>query len=147
VFYTGDSHADGTKYTGKFRVYATDEEGCADFLRVALVHHDRHVEQSDSPSEAAMVLDDGNVLAYAQALRKAGYFEAPPQHYAKTIFTHAQRIARSLGQPLSVRLDQPYDGPRGSGGLTSITPIGAAALLVLGAGGLWALDHLFGGGE
>ncbi len=91
-FEYGDTHADGKKYRGCFRIYASPAEGAADVVR--------ELYRRDGVPEG---LRAGDATRIAERMRATGYFEAPADRYAKAIETHAAEIAGNLGETLRVR--------------------------------------------
>ncbi len=89
-----DTHADGTVYVARFRKYPTDEDGASDLIR----------ELYRRGPVAAILIEPGPIsaAAMAKAMHDTGYFELAPEKYAQRIFSNAQAIAKSLGEPLEV---------------------------------------------
>lgn len=84
----GDSHADGEKYQGCFRIYADDVAGCADLVRE--LYRRSGVPEAMRAGDATMI---------AERMRATGYFEAPADQYAGAIENHARAIAAALDEP------------------------------------------------
>jgi len=100
-FQNGDSHADGAKYQGCFRIYPDDLAGAGALL------HQLYRRQGVPEAMAA-----GDATAVAEAMRATGYFEAPATRYATAIETHAGELSASLGEPhLVVRGGGRVGGP------------------------------------
>ena len=119
----GDSNAEGVKYRGCFRVYATPVEGAA-----ALLHQ---LYRREGVPEAMRA---GNATATADAMRATRYFEAPAAKYAKAIADVAASIATSLGEELAVTLTGPTPPPL----VVELDEAAAALVVLMGIGILLA---------
>lgn len=100
----GDKDRDGNPYPICFRKYATDEEGAA-----ALIF-----QVTTRRPDVWDAIKSGNLTAVATRMSVGRtvkgswvgvYHETPPQKYAAGLWTHAQIIAKNLGERLAVRLD------------------------------------------
>lgn len=120
-----DHHADGTPYGHWFRAYPSDEDGCADYVRILL--------RCEGFYDAA---NSGSTDAAAAAMRDCHYFEATT--YAAALAKSVASVAADLGEPVVV-----------GGGSESVWPVVVGCLLtvgVIGAAGWWAYqlgaDHV-----
>lgn len=109
-----DRRSDGTPYSVCFRSYATDQEGAANMIGVAL-----------RTEAARKAVGSGDLRAFSEALFRAGYYEGIGSTKAERIERHhkalrgaAKLVARELSEPL-------YDAPS--------TPQGGAVWLLGGA--------------
>jgi hypothetical protein len=59
----------------------------------------------------AAAIEGGHLRELAGALHREGFINAAPEPLAEVLMQNAQRVARSLGEPLRVTLARP-DGPR-----------------------------------
>lgn len=114
-----DRHADGTKYQGCLKVYATPEDGAKHLIKLI-------TSKRPSVWEA---MKRGDAGAVASAMRATSYHETAPSLYAKAIYSNAKTIASKLGEPLSVKL-----GPT-----KAQEKLGSAMVpLAIALAGLWA---------
>jgi hypothetical protein len=90
-FIHGDTHADGSKYTTKFKKYLSAQDGADDFVK-ELYGHNR-------PG----VLDAATRGAFSDAVKKmreGRYYEASVVSYNNAVNTALQAIAGKLGETL-----------------------------------------------
>lgn len=92
-----DANGGSTPYAARFRVYATDDDGAADFLRILL--------RGDVPA----ALEAGDAHAIAAAMHANGYYEGfgatvadRIQNYANAIAKNARAVASGNAEPLLV---------------------------------------------
>lgn len=85
-----DSHANGEKYQGCFRIYDSPEQGALSFIKLL-----RKRATDDA-------LNSGNADLIAATMRANGYFEAPVERYASAIASNAASIAHAMGETLLV---------------------------------------------
>ena len=79
----GDSHADGSRYTARYRIYPSAEAGAA-----GLWH-----ELWRRPGVRRVLLDNSlDVRGMAKAMRASGYFEATESSYVKALQNAVERI-------------------------------------------------------
>ena len=81
-----DVHADGTGYTGCYRRYASSLDGARDFVREVY-------RRPDTRGSAR----NGDPVAFADALRASGYFEAPADRYALALRRNAAAVTAQTG--------------------------------------------------
>jgi peptidoglycan hydrolase-like protein with peptidoglycan-binding domain len=107
-FVHGDTHADGSKYTTKFKKYLSAQDGADDLIV--------QVYGKGRPG----VLDAATRGAFSDAvtaMRKGGYFEASLTSYTNAINTALKAIAEKLGDKLP-----PLAGPAPIGSPSSGPP-------------------------
>ncbi len=86
-----DHHADGSAYETGFRYYEdADGRPAADWAALDFL---KTIKQFNGYS----AIKDGDVAAYAKALRAGHYFEAPEGDYARAIASHLPAVAAALG--------------------------------------------------
>lgn len=104
-FAYGDHHADGSGYTGCFRIYPTAEAGMEALIR-RLMKHPAIVAGADS----------GDAFAFAKGMQSTGYFELGVEKYAKAIANNAAGVAKNLAEPVQLTLSSTMPATPGGGG-------------------------------
>lgn len=112
-FGSTDTHADGTPYAACFRAYDSPELGAYDLLRLLFAKGLR----------AALGSGDAEQVAYAMHAQK--YFELAPGEYAKRIAGRAPIIAKSLGEPVFLRIGGGASSTRGE-----LVPLAAVSVML-----------------
>lgn len=120
-FTTEDSHADGSKYIGKFRKYNSDSEGFSDMARILLKPNVKAAIKRGSLREAV----------YAQHSNR--YFELAPEKYLKA-------VVRNYGKLVAGGVFKPKLSEEGG---TSILAI-VGTVLVIGTGAAFAYKRMKG---
>jgi peptidoglycan hydrolase-like protein with peptidoglycan-binding domain len=87
-FSTTDYHADGAAYAGKFKKYATPEEGYKDLVRILL-----------KPNVRAALAKNGSIKDASTAQRANRYYEAPQVKYQEALVRNYNQIAANIGLP------------------------------------------------
>lgn len=97
-FETTDTHADGTKYVGRFRRYPSKQHGLIDLARVLLRPNVR----------AAIARGDGDAAVAEQ--RRNGYFEAPLARYQAAMRDHYAKLIAGAGLKPELRFSSTGNG-------------------------------------
>jgi len=111
-FNTEDSHADGSKYVGKFKRYNSDSEGFSDMARILLKPNVKAALKRGSLKEAV----------YAQHSNK--YFELAPEKYLSA-------VVRNYGKLVAGGVFKPKLTEEGGTSILSI--VGTGLVIVTGA--------------
>lgn len=127
-----DHHADGTPYTGNFRVYPSADAGFKDMAFTVL------------KPNVVSAAESGNGFAAVQAMHANGYFELDPAKYAAATEKQYNGFLASTGEPRLLSFSAApapsaaTDAPQASGGSNAL--LGFALLMT----GLWLTETLGG---
>lgn len=150
-FTASDTHADGTSYTAKYRIYDTPEDGAFDMLK----------EMTARRPSAWQKMKEGDIDGWAHAMRSKDpitgvglYFEQSEEGRASGVERWVNDIAFTLNEAVAAQRGGPMPGPPpseegGGGGLVwspdTASGIGLGALVFLGVGGVLTQLYYPGG--
>lgn len=125
-----DHHADGTPYTGHYRIYPTPEAGFKDLAFNVLKPNVREA------AERA----DGTAAVFA--MHGNGYFELAPAKYAAAVEAQYNGFLKGTAEPRLINFGpMPADGPTQSAS-GSVDLIDIAVGLTVALGAAWLADVL-----
>lgn len=116
-FEATDTHEGGDAYQACFKVFSTDEQGAASFLRTLY---------GGTRSGVLRLAEQGDFRGAVAEQRRTGYYEAPEEKYWEAVDGNVDKIAAALNEP------------RGDHGAVRLLARGRAALpylLAIGAAG------------
>jgi len=115
-FEVTDTHADGSKYNWCYHRFATPEEGARAYLKILKQIVDRK-------SDFFEALASRSTDVFVAAMKAGGYFELALTKYQDNVWSNVQKIASTLGEPLSVSREGSASGDDPFLPLLSLPPV------------------------